>query len=145
RKVIELDPDFYAAYGDLINCYDRLKEKESLNVALQSALQMFPRYISLHPDDARAHIFYSITLVRSGNIEEGKAKAARAIELSPNDPLMYYNVACFYANIGDKAMALKSLKDAFNSGYRFFEWIKKDPDLDSIRNEPEYIELMKGK
>ena len=67
------------------------------------------------------------------------------IELSPNDPLMFYNVACFYANTGDKSLALQSLKNAITTGYGFFEWIKRDPDLDSIRNEPEYIELMKGK
>ena len=108
-------------------------------------VQMFPRYLSLHPDDARAHMHFAIGLVRSGRTDEGKIKAARAIELSPNDPLMFYNAACFYANMGDKPLALQSLKSAISSGYGFTEWIKRDPDLDSIRNEPEYIELMKGK
>ena len=145
KKVIEHSPDFYAAYGDLILCFDRLGEKEKINEVLKAAVQMFPRYLSLHPDDARAHIFFATTLVRLGRIDEAKVKAARAIELSPNDPLMFYNVACFYANVGDKAPALQSLKNAISSGYGFYEWIKRDPDLDSIRNEPEYIELMKGK
>jgi len=76
---------------------------------------------------------------------EAKTKAARAIELSPNDPLMFYNAACFYSSLGDKRLALQSFKNAISSGYGFFEWIKRDPDLDNIRNEPEYIELMKGK
>ena len=26
-----------------------------------------------------------------------------------------------------------------------YEWIKRDPDFESIRNEPGYLELMKGK
>ena len=108
-------------------------------------MTMFPRYLSLHPDDARAHIFFAVALVRSGRNDEAKIKAARAIELSPNDPLMFYNAACFYANVGDKAAALQTLKKALSSGYGFHEWIKRDPDLDSIREEPEYIEMMKGK
>ncbi len=145
KKVIDLSPDFYAAYGDLILSFDHLGEKEKGNEALKAAVQMFPRYLSLHPDDARAHIFFATSLVRSGRIDEARIKAARAIELSPNDPLMFYNVACFYANTGDKSLALQSLKNAITTGYGFFEWIKRDPDLDSIRNEPEYIELMKGK
>ena len=145
KKVIELSPDFYSAYGDLVLCLDRLGDKEKINKALQAQVQMFPRYLSLHPDDARAHMHFAIALVRSGRIDEANIKAARAIELSPNDPLMFYNVACFYANVGDKPRALQSLKNAISSGYGFFEWIKRDPDLDSIRNEPEYIELMKGK
>ena len=145
KKVIELSPDFYSAYGDLVLCFDRLGNKEKINEALQLQVQMFPRYLSLHPDDARAHMHFAIGLVRSGRTDEGKIKAARAIELSPNDPLMFYNAACFYANMGDKPLALQSLKSAISSGYGFTEWIKRDPDLDSIRNEPEYIELMKGK
>lgn len=145
RKVIELSPDFYTAYGDLILCYERLGEKDKMTKALSDALLMYPRYLSLHPDDARAHIFFAVTLVRAGRTQDAHSKAARAIELSPNDPLMFYNAACFYASIGDKALALKSLKDALSTGYGFYEWIKRDPDLDIVRNEPEYIELMKGK
>jgi tetratricopeptide (TPR) repeat protein len=144
-RVIELSPDFYTAYGDLVLCYERLGEKEKIREGVDAALQMFPRYLSLHPDDARAHIFYAVALLRAGRTEDAKAKAARAIELSPNDPLMFYNAACFYANIGDKSLALQSLKNAVDSGYGFYEWIKRDPDLESIRNEAEYIELMKGK
>jgi Flp pilus assembly protein TadD len=106
---------------------------------------MFPRYLSLHPDDARAYIFYAVTLVRAGRTDEAKSKAARAIELSPNDPLMFYNAACFYANVGDKTHAIESLRNAVASGYGFYEWIKRDPDLASLRDEPEYVELMKGK
>jgi serine/threonine protein kinase len=145
KKVIELSPDFYAAYGDLILCYDVLREKEELNTWVAISNQMFPRYLSLHPDDARAHIFFAISLVRAGRIEEAKIKAARAIELSPNDPLMFYNAACFYSSVGDKPLALQSLKDAISAGYGFYEWIKRDPDLDNIHNEPEYIEMMRGK
>ncbi len=145
RKVIELNPDFYAAYGDIILCYTRLQEKENVSKWLESSMTMFPRYLSLHPDDARGHIFFAVALVRSGRIEEAKVKATRAIELSPNDPLMFYNAACFYATIGDKAAALQTLKRALSSGYGFHEWTKRDPDLDSIRSEPEYIEMMKGK
>ncbi|MGA7161790.1 MAG: protein kinase [Bacteroidota bacterium] len=145
RKVIELNPDFYTAYGDIILCYNRLEEKENVSQWLEASMTMFPRYLSLHPDDARAHIFFAVALVRSGRIDEAKIKAARAIELSPNDPLMFYNAACFYANVGDKTAALQTLKKALSSGYGFHEWIKRDPDLDNIRNEPEYIEMMKGK
>jgi serine/threonine protein kinase/Flp pilus assembly protein TadD len=145
RKVIELSPDFYTAHGDLGLCWERLDDKEKKAEALEAAIQMFPRYLSLHPDDARAHIFFAITLVRKGRLDEAKAKAARAIELSPNDPLMFYNAACFYSNIGETRLALQSLKNSIGAGYGFYEWIKRDPDLDSIRNEPEYVELMAGK
>ncbi len=31
------------------------------------------------------------------------------------------------------------------NGYENFAWIKRDPDFESIRNEPEFIELIMGK
>ncbi len=145
KKVVELNPDFYAAYGDLILCYERLGERENRREWVNASVQMFPRYLSLHPDDARAHIFNAISLVHAGRIDEAKERASRAIELSPNDPLMFYNAACFYANIGEKQAALQSLKNAIQAGYGFFEWLKRDPDLESLRHEPEYIEMMRGK
>jgi non-specific serine/threonine protein kinase len=145
RKVIVLNPNFYAAYGDIQIVYEKLGEKERLTEMLQAALQMYPRYILQHPDDARAHIFYAIDLTKVGSIDQGKAMAAKALELSPNDPLMIYNAACFYARIDEKRLALEALKNAVQAGYENYEWIKRDTDLEQIRNEQEYIELMKGK
>lgn len=144
-KVIELNPDFYSAYGDLLLCYDRLGDKANATKWLEESIRMYPRYLSHHPDDGRAHMFFAVSLVRAGLIGEAKQKAARAIELSPNDPLMFYNAACFYANVGDKQLAIESLKTALSVGYGFYEWLKRDPDLDSLRDDPEFIELMKGK
>jgi len=58
---------------------------------------------------------------------------------------MLYNTACFYARIGEKRLAVDTLKNAISAGFGEYEWIVRDPDLDSIRGEPEYAELMKRK
>jgi serine/threonine protein kinase/tetratricopeptide (TPR) repeat protein len=145
KKVVVLNPDFYSAIADLVGVYERLGEKEKYEEALRNLLQMFPRYLSRHPDDARAHMFYAIALAQSQKLSEGKVEALKALELSPGDPLMMYNAACFYARVGEKRLALETLKNAVTSGFEYYEWIKRDPDLESIRNESEYIELMKEK
>jgi tetratricopeptide (TPR) repeat protein len=146
KKVLELNPDFYTGYGDLRMTYERLGQKEKMEEALQEAIRIFPRYILQHPDDARAHMLHAVTLVQAGRpAEEAKAAAAKAIELSPGDTVAMYNAACFYAQLGDKRLALNALKDSIISGWVDYEWIKRDPDFDSLRNEPLYIELMKGK
>jgi len=41
--------------------------------------------------------------------------------------------------------AVELLKSAVVNGYENFEWIKRDPDFNNIRNEPGYVELMKGR
>jgi TolB-like protein/tetratricopeptide (TPR) repeat protein len=145
KKVIELNPDFYSAYMDLRLVYDRLGEKEKVKEVLITSLSVYARYLSQHPDDARAHLFFAIDLAIAEKNEDAKSEAARAIELNPTDPLMQYNASCFYSQLGDKQLAIESLKNAMTAGYQDYEWIKRDSDLDNIRNEPKFLELMKGK
>lgn len=145
EKTIALNPDFYSAYGDLRMAHTALGEKAKAHENLQAELLMYPRYLAKHPDDARAYMFNAIALIDAGRIEEGKRQGSKAIELSPDDPLMLYNASCFYSSLGEKALAIQALKNAIAAGYGFYEWIKRDTDLENIRGEPEFIELMKGK
>ena len=145
QKVVLLNPDFYSVYGDLEIVYARLGEKEKYNEILETALKVYERYLSQHPDDARGHMYFATDLAQVGRFEEAKVQAAKALELSPDDPLMLYNATCFYSQMGEKKLAIESLKNAFAVGYANYDWLKRDTDLDTLRNEPEFIEIMKGK
>ncbi len=72
-------------------------------------------------------------------------KPRKRLELSPGDPLMLYNAGCFYAQLGEKKLAIDSIRNAIAAGYAEFEWLKRDSDLENIKNEPEFLELIKGK
>jgi adenylate cyclase len=145
KKVIELYPEFYAAYYDLMIVYEKLGEKEKYAELTDSAFEVFPIYISKHPDDARSHMYYATILMLKGKDQQAREEAAKALDLSPDDPVMLFNAACFYARLGEKEIALKMVKNAVTIGFEQYEWLRRDPDLDNIRNEPEFIEIMKGK
>jgi len=145
KKVVALNPDFYAVLMDIRTVYERLGDKENYEDAVRNELEVYSRYLTRYPEDPRAHIFYAVSLARAGRIEEGKRETAKAIELNPSDPLMLYNTACFYAKLGEKRLALDSLKNSILAGFEYYEWIRRDPDLDIIRNEPEYITLIEKK
>jgi serine/threonine protein kinase/Flp pilus assembly protein TadD len=145
KKAIELNPNFHTAYGDLRIVYERLGEKQKHDEILETLLEVYPRYLAQHPDDARSHIYYAIDLAQIGRVEEARTEAARALELSPGDSLMMYNIACFYSRMGEIKLAMESLRNSIAAGLEDYEWIKRDADFDNVRNEPEYLELMKGK
>jgi len=145
KKTVKLNPDYYVVYMDLRTVYERLGEMDNYAAAVKAELEVYPRYLSRFPENPRAHVFYAVALARAGRTEEGKAEAAKAIELNPTDPLMLYNTACFYARIGEKRLALDTLRNAIRAGFGEYGWVERDPDLDSIRGEPEYAELMKRK
>jgi len=145
QRTIALNPDFYSAHNDLLMVYERLGEQEKHGETLERLLEFYPRYLSHHPDDARGHMYFAIHLAQVGRVEEAKNHGVKALDLNPGDSLMMYNAACLYARLGDKPLAVNTLKAAVAAGQEDFDWIKRDPDLDNIRNESEYIELVKGK
>ncbi len=145
QKVIEINPDFYSAYMDIRTCYERLGDEQKLKESLQATMDTYVRYLSQHPDDARARILYAADLATAGRKEEAVAQGKMALELSPNDAMMWYNAACLYARLGEPDESVESLRKAMSAGYENFEWLRRDPDLDSLHDNPEFKELLGDK
>jgi hypothetical protein len=61
----------------------------------------------------------------------------------PENPDALYNVACGFALLGDKKKALRVLQKATAAGFHDLETLSHDKDLDSLRSEPEFQELVK--
>ena len=145
NKVLELNGDFHSPYGDLQMAYETLHDKKNLQETVERAALFYPTYLLHHPDDSRAHQFYAFTLKRLGRLEEAKIEMQKGIEQNPNDPIIVYNAACFYALIDDKKAAVENLKKAIDNGFENYNYIKHDPDINSLKEEPDFIALMKGK
>lgn len=145
NKVLELNSDFHSPYGDLQMAYETLRDKKNLQDTIERAALFYPNYLLHHPDDSRAHQFYAFTLKRLGRLEESKKEMQKGIEQNPNDPIIVYNAACYYALLDDKKAAVKNLKKAINNGFENYNYLKHDPDLNNLQKYPEFIELMQGK
>lgn len=55
-----------------------------------------------------------------------------------------YNLACIYARLGDASAALQALKKAVDGGYKELGHINTDYDLDILRDNPDFIELIQS-
>lgn len=77
-----------------------------------------------------------------GEIEKAKEFMNKIIELDTNNEGAYYDAACLYSRIGDKDKALLNLRLCLEKGFRRFYHIELDDDLDFIRNEKEFKELI---
>ena len=67
----------------------------------------------------------------------------RLVRLRPNDPGCHYNFSCSLAQTGDAESAIDALQHAITLGYDDFPQIEIDADLDSLRDHPRYIALMR--
>jgi len=65
------------------------------------------------------------------------------LERDPNNILGLYNLACAQCLLGDTVTALATLKRAVVAGYSNFKHMSTDPDLEALRTNPDFIQLIK--
>ncbi len=74
--------------------------------------------------------------------DKGLAVDKRLSQLRADDPIVHYNLACSYALLGRSDEAFDALHEAVGLGYRDEDHLESDADLDSLRSDPRYEELI---
>jgi tetratricopeptide (TPR) repeat protein len=91
-------------------------------------------------DVLRAH---GNNLTLKGRFADGLEIDKKLIQLRPTDSLAHYNLACSYALLKKPELALKTLRRAVELGYRDFRYMREDRDLESIRHDPRFRQLLR--
>jgi tetratricopeptide (TPR) repeat protein len=76
-----------------------------------------------------------------GRIEEGLRVDQQLSQLVPQNPLVFYNLACSLSLAGKLDEAAQAVEAALDLGYRDFKWLARDPDLKALRKHPHYARL----
>jgi hypothetical protein len=101
------------------------------------ALDHFRAAVDLDPRRAEAYAGVGFVHWVRRDYEEAVAWYKRALEADPRFGDTYYNLACLYAVEGRREMALRYLRLAALNGYSDRKQVEKDPDLLSLRDDPE--------
>ena len=74
----------------------------------------------------------------------GGAAAALEIALTirPENPELWYNLACARARLGQAEGAIEALRRARDEGFSDPELLATDPDLEAVRDEPGFAHLL---
>jgi tetratricopeptide (TPR) repeat protein len=79
---------------------------------------------------------------RAGRYEDGLAVDRTLAELEPDDMTIWYNLGCSLALLKKREDALKALKRALELGFSDYDWMSRDPDLNSLREDGEFKRLL---
>lgn len=109
RQALSLDPNIGEAHAVLAQINAERGD-------LLDAEAGFYFAISLEPNEATPHHWYSIQLSRVGRLEAALAQAKRAQELDPASPVIAANLANAYLQMGDDEQALRYSKIATDLG-----------------------------
>ncbi len=110
---------------------------------LDFELDFFGGILERRPDYVDVLRVMGNNLTLKGRYAQGLQIDKRLVQLRPSDPLAHYNLACSYALLRRPDHALRTLRRAVELGYRDFRYMKEDRDLDSIRQDPRFRQLLR--
>lgn len=119
-------------------CSFKMSRQEDLDFEIS----FYENLLKENPDFVNVLIALGDAYTKRGRYEDGLKIDQRLVQLRPDDPFVHYNLACSYSLLKRSKPCLEALKKAIQLGYRDFSFMKKDPDLDFIRRDPRYKELL---
>ena len=117
----------------------RLAEQTQLDFELD----FFAGVLGRHPEYVDALRAHGNNLTLKGRYADGLELDKRLIQLRPQDALAHYNLACSFSLLKRPEPALKTLRRAVELGYRDFRYMREDRDLDLIRHDPRFRQLLR--
>ena len=109
---------------------------------LDFEISFYEGLLQKQPDFINALIALGDAYTKRGRYEDGLKVDKRLAGLRPDDPVVHYNLACSCSLLKMADPAISALKKAIRLGYRDFTFMEKDPDLEYIRKDPRYKELL---
>jgi len=139
----ETRPEDYQSVLLQSQLYHSLGDNQSELDSANKGIERARTFLELNPDDNLAHNMGSFALLRLGDVKEGEKWMTASVRNAPDDSIVHYNQACFYALAGESDKALNSLKNCQNKvGNLNREWLLHDSDLDSLREHPGFAEIL---
>lgn len=135
RKVLQLMPDNPSAIANVGQVlYGQQRFQEALN--------FYNEALRRRPNNALILIKRAATLIKLKRYDDALNDCERVITLDPTVADAYYNKACIKAKVSNEEETFVLLKKAFELDSSLRAHAKEDPDLQNVRERPEFRELV---
>jgi tetratricopeptide (TPR) repeat protein len=109
---------------------------------LDFELDFFETILARNPDFVDVLRVHGNNLTLKGRYGDGLKIDRRIVDLRPHDAQAHYNLACSYALLKKKDLALRMLRRAIELGYCDFNYMREDQDLEAIKDDPRFVQLL---
>lgn len=107
-----------------------------------TALQFLEQAAVVRPQSIPLQMALGCCYKRTGQLPRAIAAAEQAYRLAPQDPILLYNLACYWSLAGDKAQMLSWLGRALRMNSCIKEMIPSETDFDPFRNDPDFVKML---
>ncbi len=103
-----------------------------------NAIVEFTRATELMPNYAVAYSNRGVAYIQQRKLNKASDDLLKAAQLAPKDKNVHYNLTALYCLQGAKDRAFDSLDKALENGFDNYDALRSDPDIEGIRNDPEF-------
>ncbi|HEY7852003.1 MAG TPA: TIR domain-containing protein [Caulobacteraceae bacterium] len=138
-----LDPLAYRPAGMVVQAYDAVGDRASVESAARRSLERCERILATEPDHSGALGFLVTALAELGQGDRARQWTRWAVLFDPDNLRLRYNLACGLAKLHDTDGAcdlLEKVIEQVSGGW--LRWIDTDNSLDPIRDHPRFAALM---
>ena len=142
QKAIALRPQKYEYWGNLADAYRMIPgEADKAVPAYKQAVSLAEKLLVVNPSDIEVLSSLAQYHSRIGDAVAARKYLNRALQVNPND-VDNLRIACLvYLDAGQQQEAFKWLEKSVRAGYSR-EQLIANPDLTSLRSEPEFGRLV---
>ena len=108
----------------------------------QFEIEFYEAILRRSPDYTEVVGLLGALYTRVGRIADGLKMDRKLVRLEPDNATAHYNLACSLALCKKRPAALQSLRKAVSLGYDDADWMLQDPDLEILKNDPEFQKLL---
>ncbi len=120
-----------------------MKRLQSNDHELSVELSLLEGLRKRMPEDKEVLKILAEDYTRVGRWQEGLEVDLKLSLLIPDDPMVHYNLACSLSLVNRVKESAKALTRAIELGYREWDWLRKDPDLENLRKSRDFIQVTK--
>ena len=141
KKAIQFEPGNVLGLNNLGVLYDKKGLYDEAVATFEQALRIDPANATVQGNLANARKNKATIQEREARIADARKEA----DARPKDPRAAYNLARVYAALDMKEQALEWLSKALGLGFDDIGFLRDDPALAGLKNDPRLGRLLEGR
>jgi len=137
QGTIETNPKFWLSYLFISRVHNEKQMHEEAIAALAKAGELFPA-------NKESHALLGYALAKAGKLTQAQNVLDKLCRLSNREYVAPYNLAMIHNGLGASEKALNYLEKACAEKNVLMVFLKVEPKWNNLRNEPRFIDIMKG-
>lgn len=117
--------------------------KNQHNNDIDFEIRFYESILKESPDFIETIMALADLYTKKGLYREGLQLDEKLARMRPDDPVIFYNLACSYSLLNEHSLALSSIKRAIDLGYDDLDHLYADPDLANLMADEQFCQYLK--